>query len=84
MSRISIIKELFKKYSNLYQFEEGPSQYLIDEEDFQNSLIEFAKLHVKAAIREITKAQYDRATDKDIDYLTNDNLKNFYPLTNIK
>lgn len=44
------IDEYFKEYSYLYQFEEGPSEYLIDKEDFKLAMIEFAKLHVKAAL----------------------------------
>ncbi len=43
--------EAFKKYSSLYQFEEGSPEYLIDKEDFQKAMIEFAEYHVKAALR---------------------------------
>jgi hypothetical protein len=31
-------QNLFKKYSSLYQFEEGDSEYLIDEEDFTEAI----------------------------------------------
>lgn len=31
-------QNLFKKYSSLYQFEEGDSKYLIDEEDFTEAI----------------------------------------------
>jgi hypothetical protein len=45
----------FKKYSNLYQFDEGSPEYLIDIEDFEIAMIEFAKLHVEAALKEASK-----------------------------
>jgi hypothetical protein len=44
------IDELFKKYSNLYQFEEGNPEHLIDKDDFKQAMIEFAKHHVKQAL----------------------------------
>jgi len=42
--------EYFKSYSSLYHFEEGDTEYLIDKEDFQLVMIEFARHHVKAAL----------------------------------
>lgn len=53
-------------------------------EDPETLMIEFAKLHVEAAIKSLTRAEYDRANEKDIDILTKRNLKHFYPLTLIK
>ncbi len=44
----------------------------------------FAKLHVEAALRAITRERYDRLDIIDIDQLTEDLIKNTYPLTNIK
>jgi len=44
-------EELFKKYSNLYQFEEGSPEYLVDKEDFTKCTIEFAKYHVTEALK---------------------------------
>lgn len=43
--------EMFKEYSELCQFEEF-TEYLVDKEDFKQALIEFAKLHVEAALNQ--------------------------------
>lgn len=48
-------EELFKKYRDLYNFEEGEPEYLIDIDNFKNALIEFAKLHVKAALEQASE-----------------------------
>lgn len=48
-------EEFFKDYSNLYQFEEGDSEYLVDKEDFSKALIEFAKLHVISALQKASE-----------------------------
>ena len=50
MNKIATAEELFKKYRILYHFEEGSPEYLIDKEDFKTAIIEYAKLHVKAAL----------------------------------
>jgi len=50
-------KDLFDRYSILYQFEEGSPEYLIDKEDFNTALIEFAKLHVQY-IKELQHAKW--------------------------
>lgn len=44
---IPTAEELFKKYSNLYQFEEGEPEYLIDKEDFKLALIEHTKYYIE-------------------------------------
>lgn len=46
------IEEIFKKYANLYQFEEGDPEYLLDKEDF------------KAAIKEIVEAVVDKCAEE--------------------
>lgn len=48
--KIPTADELFKKWSELYHFEEGPPEYLIDKEDFKNALTEFTRLHVETAM----------------------------------
>jgi hypothetical protein len=45
------IQEYFKKYSNLYQFEEGAPEYMLDKEDFAN------------AVKEIVEAVVDKCLD---------------------
>ena len=49
--KIPTAEEFFKKYSDLYCFEEGPSEYLIDRESFKIALLESNKLHVEAALQ---------------------------------
>jgi hypothetical protein len=83
-SFISTAGEFFKKYSNLYQFEEGSPEYLIDKEDFQTSLIEFTNLHVKAALEAAAKsAKVKFAPNSDRYWIDNESILNAYPLTNI-
>lgn len=55
MTKVPTAEEQFKMYSNLYQFEEGPSEYLIDKEDFVTAVIEFARLHRKAMIEAVNE-----------------------------
>lgn len=55
---IPTAEELFKKYSNLYQFEEGNPEYLIDKEDFITAIKEFAKMHCKAALEAAEKSNF--------------------------
>lgn len=64
MTKIPTAEEQFKMYSNLYQFEEGPSEYLVDKEDFVTAVIEFAKLHRKA-ILEVALKEVDFNWDGD-------------------
>lgn len=90
MDKIPTIEDLFKKYSNLYQFEEGSSEYLIDKEDFRSSIIEFAKLHVKAALEEAAEKAdtywdgnpYDPENGSIA--IDRDTIRNAYPEENIK
>jgi len=37
-------EQYFEEYSNLYQFEEGSPEYLIDREDFLNCMEQYGKL----------------------------------------
>jgi hypothetical protein len=65
----------------------GPYGLLVRDpsETFLHDLLaEFAKMHVIAAVRALTEAQYDRATTKQVNELTEEALKHFYPLQNIK
>lgn len=79
-------EELFKKYSNLYQFEEGNPEYLIDKEDFIAAIKEFAQLHVKAALEAALESipclgsSTDIASYEDVEK----QVLNAYPESNIK
>lgn len=55
MEKIQSTEEYFKLYSNLYSFEEGDSMYLIDKEDYQKTMIEFAKYHCTQALKEASE-----------------------------
>ncbi len=55
METIPTIEELFNKYSNLYQFEEGSPEYLIDKDDFKEAIIIFIKSHVTQALKEASE-----------------------------
>ena len=75
-------EEFFKKYSNLYQFEEGSPEYLIDKEDFNQVMIEFAKLHVNEALKsasyEFERVKYDE-NDGDANQVSTSVILNAYP-----
>jgi hypothetical protein len=48
-------------------------------------ILSFTKQHVRNAVREMVKTENDRVSDpKEIEDLTDDALKNLYPLENIK
>lgn len=83
-SKIPTAEEFFNQYSNLYQFEEGDPEYLIDKEDFKSSIIEFAKLHVKEAVREYIRLSHDRASPEVVGDLTKGFLEICYQIENIK
>lgn len=78
-TKIPTAEELFSKYSNLLQFEEGDPEYLVDKEDFKNALVEFAQKHVQAALKAASKTDYvlDSSTAQQ-------KILECYPLDNIK
>ena len=83
MEQIPTVEDLFKEYSNLYHFEEGPSEYLIDKEDFSKALIEFTKAHVQA-FKEVAKSfKVDGCSCGESEIISN-HIDNCYPLENIK
>jgi hypothetical protein len=47
-------------------------------------MVEFAKIKVKEAMRSMVRVQHDRASDKIVNQRTEEAIKNFYPLSNIK
>lgn len=76
MSKIPTAEEFFKKYSELYVFEEGDPQYLIDKEDFEKVMIEFAQIHVEAAIKAVTNnAEIDEFREDEETLLLEINLE---------
>ena len=87
---IPTAEDFFNKYRNRYQFEEGPSEYLIDIEDFQTAMIEFAKLHVEAALKaasedaDMDNEYYQSVQEGTSGRIDIETILNAYPLTNIK
>lgn len=74
---IEYIRKNMKDY-----WDGGKAQFT--EEDVSTGLVEFAKIHVKNAVKEIIKSEHDRVSDEAIiDKLTNECLENLYPLENI-
>lgn len=47
------VEELWNEYSNLYSFEEGSPEYLIDKEDFIKAVREFTELKCKETARNV-------------------------------
>ena len=47
------IKAIFKKYSNLYQFEEGAPEYFLDKEDFKNAIKEIVETVIDKCAEEV-------------------------------
>lgn len=47
------------------------------------AMIEFAQMHVKAAVKEQIRVENRPMSDEDLNELTEEALKNTYPLTNI-
>lgn len=87
--RISTTEQFFEKYSSLYQFEEGDPEYLIDKLDFKEAMIEFAKLHVEAALKvasekvSLTDFAYEFLQEGSDDAIDKDSILNSYPLNKI-
>jgi hypothetical protein len=75
MNKMPTAEEFFKLYSDNTSLSEGHYDYLVDETSFKEAMIEFAKLHVEAALKEASEAAFP---DSKWD------VENAYPLTNIK
>ena len=78
---IPTAEELFKVYSNLYQFEEGNPKDLIDKKDFKKAIIAFAELHVQAQTEAILERLELRGETSNI---IKNIVTNVYPLNEIK
>ena len=79
-------REQIRKHQTWYTHtSEETGEMVVTTEDAEAAMVEFAQFHVKAAIRELTRSEYDRvASEKVIDELTEEALTNTYPLTNIQ
>ena len=80
---IPTAEEFFIKYSDNTSLSEGYYEYLVDKDSFKGAMIEFAKLHVEAALQEgKKKAEEIMSHSWEKEY--EDSILNSYPLTNIK
>ena len=85
MSKIPTVEEFFKKYSDNTFLSEGYYEYLVEKDSFKEALIEFAKLHVQAALKEASKKAQVYADEGGYsEFVDEDSILNAYPLTNIK
>ena len=82
MSKILTIEELFDKYSNLYQFEEGDPEYLIDKGDFDNAIIEIVKLYITDVLE--NASMYVSGNEEETTEEVRNKILNSYSLDNIK
>ncbi len=55
-----------------------------DDDTVYEAMIEFAKLHVREAVKAQIRIENDRSNDSEIEKLTDLALSNTYPLENIK
>lgn len=84
MKTISSADDILDKYSCwVSQISDNSAELVMSIEDCKDAMIAFAKLHVQAAVKNINAVKYDRISDDVIDELTEETLKNFYPLNNI-
>jgi hypothetical protein len=88
---IPTAEEFFNKYSQTYSFEEGDPEHLVDEEDFKRAMIEFAKLHVNAALEaasvnaEVSEERSNPYDPESTFYIVDSkSILNAYPDKNIK
>jgi hypothetical protein len=74
-------ERIILKHCNTKTNDYGTSFSSINELQCKNAMIEFAKLHVEAALKEVTKACDD---ELEKDFIDANLILNAYPLTLIK
>ena len=47
-------------------------------------MVEFARIHVREAVKSIIKSENIQSSEEDIEKLTEESINNNYPLDNIK
>lgn len=83
-------EELFNKYKEHTALTEGHYDYLVDEEDFKEALVEFAKYHVEQALKEasekanIIDEYIGGGLNIELKSIDKDSIINAYSLENIK
>ena len=64
-------------------YDEYAKESVVERSSFEKALVEFAQMHVRAAIKEQIRVEYRPINDKYLNELTEKTLKIVYPLTNI-
>ena len=84
-------KELFKDYSERYIDSDGEfSGYFVNEEDFKQALIKFAKYHVEKALKavsekvELNNFAYEFLQEGSNNAINTNSILNAYNLDDIK
>ena len=83
-------EDFFNDYKDYVALTEGHYEYLVDKEDFEEALIEFAKMHVEAALKEaaedadLTNQSYNSSQEGSTMEIDKNTILNSYPLENIK
>lgn len=85
-------EQLFDDFKSYISLAEGHYEYMIDEEDFKKSLIEFAKHHVEQALLKVANSDMDAIcswsgnpyTSEGSDSIDFDKVMKIYPLENLK
>jgi hypothetical protein len=82
-NKIPTTEELFNKYSNPIETR-GVVNYYVNKDNFQKAILEFAKLHVKAAIAECVECAPSGSSTDTVSYEdVVESLKDCYPESNI-
>jgi GH25 family lysozyme M1 (1,4-beta-N-acetylmuramidase) len=55
-----IVDEIFNYWANMYSFEEGSPEYLVDKEDFKQAMKEFAEKLLELAAENATTYTSDK------------------------
>ena len=77
-------RELFDKYACTSWLEPDGFIVSVDRESFEKALLEFAKLHVQAALEAAIENLEYTDQDSSISYVVESSILNAYPLENIK
>ena len=77
-------EDFFNQYKYCVMLSEGGYKYLVDEDDFLVALTEFAKMHVKAALKQASNNLTDSHSSLSAWENSKQEILEAYPLENIK
>lgn len=86
MKNIPTAEEFLQDHLEISHFyDDKTNQMVCFSSDVQKAMIEFAKLHVESALKEVSKLRvYEQISYRNLDSSEVKFIKNSYPLTNIK